>query len=92
MWRKKGIFLVLVFLSLLPFFLVMISIYPEYSSGLWALRHFVGLAVFQAAAQIALGLYVLNNKVPNYAIYSVVCMAIFSQVTFGITVVLVANA
>ena len=92
MWRKKGIFGILVFLSLFPFILLMISVDPEYTSGLWKLRHFVGIAVSQAVAQISLGLYVLNNKTPNYVIYSMVVMALFSQTTFGITVVLPSNA
>jgi len=92
LWRKKGIFIILVFLSLFPFVLMVISVEPKYSSGLWKLRHFIVLAIFQAVAQISIGLYVLNNKIPNYVIYSVVSMALLSQIGFGIAVALVSNA
>lgn len=89
-WRKKGIFGILIFLSLLPFFLVVLSSDHQDLSQIWALRHFVGLAVFQAVAQISLGLYILNHNVPNYVIYCVVFMALFSQTTFGIAVTLIS--
>jgi len=91
-WRKKGLLVCLVFLSVFPFILIYISVEQDFLSEIWSLRHFLGMALFQAFAQIALGLYIFKNKVPNYAIYCVVSMALFSQVTFGIAVALVSNA
>ncbi|SEG18881.1 hypothetical protein SAMN05444390_1011615 [Marinobacterium lutimaris] len=77
--------------SLFPFYMVYISHKPDGEFGLWELRHFIGMAALQAAAQISIGWYILKNRVPQYVILSAVCMALSFQATFGISVVLLAN-
>jgi hypothetical protein len=91
-WRKKGVFLTLLFLSAFQFYNVYVSSGPKLLPGLWSFRHFLGMAALQSIAQISLGFYLLNNKIPNYVIYSVLITALFSQLMFGLAVILVSNA
>ncbi|KFZ38709.1 hypothetical protein HR45_04615 [Shewanella mangrovi] len=91
-WRKKALFALILLLSVLPFVILYNTVKPEADFGWWQLRNFIGLALFQALAQIALGWYLLRNKIPNYVMLAVILMAMSFQICFGISVVLLANA
>lgn len=91
-WRKKGIFTVVILSSVFPFFITYKTSLPDLEDNFWQLRHFVGIAAIQAVAQISLAWYILKNKVPNYVIGSFIIIAMFFQVTYGISVILVSNA
>ncbi len=91
-WRKKGIFIVVILLSLFPFFITYKTSAPDLGAALWQLRHFVGIAAMQAIAQISLSWYILKNKVPNYVIGSFLITVLFFQVTYSIAVILVPYA
>ena len=85
-------FIIVILLSLFPFFITYKTSAPDLKATLWQLRHFVGIAVMQAVAQIALGWFILKNEVPNYVIYGFLIIVISFQVTYGITVILLSNA
>ena len=85
-------FLVILLLSIFPLFITYKTSTPDLKEILWQLRHFIGIAVIQAFAQMSLSWYVLNNKVPNYVVASLLIMVMFFQVTYGIAVILVSNA
>jgi hypothetical protein len=91
-WRKRGIFTVVILLSVFPFFITYKTSLPDLEDNLWQLRHFVGIAAIQAVAQISLAWYILKNKVPNYVIGSFIIIAMFFQVTYGMLVILPSNA
>lgn len=89
--QKTGILIVLVFLSLSPFVQMIVIAKEDYWPALWKLRYFIGLAILQASAQVALGLYVHHNKLPNAVVYSILCMAINFQIILGINIALIAQ-
>jgi hypothetical protein len=91
-WRKKGIFSVIILLSVFPFFITYQTSTPDLGATLWNLRYFVGIALMQAVAQISLAWYILRNKVPNYVITSFLVTVLLFQTAFGIVVILVSNA
>lgn len=91
-WRKKGIFVALLLLSLFSFYMCYLASSADLGAGLWKIRHFIGIAFVHGVAQIALAWYVLKHRVPNYVIIGLVIMVLFFQLTFGLTVVLIANA
>ena len=91
-WRKKGIFVAVVLLSLFSFFITYKAAIPDLKTTLWQLRHFVGMAVAQSVAQISFSWFILKNKVPQYVIFGFVVMVLLFQTTYGIAVILVANA
>ena len=90
--RKKGIFIVVILLSVFPFYITYKTSTPDLKATLWQLRHFIGIAVIQAVAQISLAWYILKNKIPNYVIGSFLITVLLFQVTYGIAVILVSNA
>lgn len=50
-WRKKGIFTVVILLSVFPFFIAYKTSLPDLEDNLWQLRHFVGInPIGQASA------------------------------------------
>ena len=91
-WRKKGIFIGIILLSLFPFFITYKASSPDLEGALWQLRHFIGMGAVQAVAQISLAWYILKNKVPNYVIGCLLIMTLLFQFTYGISVILVSNA
>jgi ABC-type multidrug transport system permease subunit len=91
-WRKKGIFVAVVLLSLFSFFITYKAAIPDLKTTLWQLRHFVGMAAAQSVAQISFSWFILKNKVPQYVILGFLVMVLLFQVTYGIAVILVANA
>jgi hypothetical protein len=91
-WRKKAIFIGVIFLSVFPFFITYKTSMPDLEATLWQLRHFVGIAFIQAIAQISLAWFLLRSKVPNYVIGSFIIMVMFFQVTYGMLVILLSNA
>jgi hypothetical protein len=91
-WRRKGIFIVVILLSIFPLFITYKTSIPDVKVTFWQLRYFIGIASIQAVAQISLSWYFLKNKVPNYVITSFLITVIFFQVTYGIAVILVSNA
>ena len=91
-WRKKCLFIVVIFLSIFPFFITYKASTPDLEATLWQLRHFVGIAAMQAIAQMSLAWYILKNKVPNYVIGSFIVISMFFQVTYGMLVILLSNA
>lgn len=91
-WRKKGLFLSIVLLSIFPFFITFKAASPELYENLVQLRHFFGIATFQAVAQISLAWYLLKTKAPSYAILGLLIMVLSFQGTYGIAVILVAIA
>ncbi len=91
-WRKKGIFIGVALLSVFPFLIAYKASSHNLEATLWQLRHFIGIALMQAIAQISLAWYILKNKVPNYVIGSFIIVVMFFQITYGIAVVLVSNA
>ncbi len=91
-WRKKGLFIIVILLSLSPFIITYLASQADLENNLWQLRHFIAIAVIQAIAQISIAWYILKNKVPNYLILSFSLMMFFFQLTFDITVILIANA
>ncbi|SDR92413.1 hypothetical protein SAMN05216271_0745 [Halopseudomonas sabulinigri] len=92
LWRKKGLFSVVLLLGLFPFAVIFVEAKPDIIASLWALRHFLGIAAIQAIAQTCIAWYLLKNPVPNYLILSFVLMVMFFQITFGLTVILLSNA
>ncbi|WP_156948256.1 hypothetical protein [Marinobacterium jannaschii] len=91
-WKKKGIFSAVCILSIFPFVITYRTSMPELEVTLWSLRHFIGIAVVQALAQISISWYMLKNVVPNYVIGSFLVVVILSQFTYGIAVVLVSSS
>lgn len=91
-WRKKGLFGVVVFCSLLPFYIIYTSAQSDWQSTLWPLRHFVGMAIVQAIAQVSVAWYILKSKVPMYVIGSFMCMMMFFQVVFCILFIFLSQA
>lgn len=91
MLRKKWIFLAVISLGAFPFYIVYQTSLPDVWENLWKLRHFVGIAAFEALAQISIAWYILKNSVPNYVIIGFIIMMMFFQVTYVTTIVLVAN-
>ncbi len=91
-WRKKGIFVTAVLLSLFSFFITYKAADTDLKTTLWQLRHFVGMAAAQSVAQISIGWFILKNKLPQYVILGFIVMMLSFQTTYGIAVILVANA
>jgi len=91
-WRKKGLFISIVLLSIFPFFITYKAASPDLYENLVQVRHFIGIAAFQAVAQMSLAWYLLKHKAPNYAILGLLIMVSSFQVTYGISVTLVAIA
>jgi hypothetical protein len=91
-WRKKAMFAVVVGLSIFPFYITFSAAWPDIESGMWELRHFLGIAGVQSLAQLSVAWYLMKNQVPNYVNMSFVVMVLFFQVTYGISVILVSNA
>ena len=91
-WRKKGLFFTIVVLSIFPFFITYQASSPELYETLKQLRHFIGIAIFQAVAQISLAWYLLKHRIPNYAVLCLLIMVLSFQVTYGISVVLMTIA
>lgn len=89
--KKKLIFIVIMLFSIFPFFILYQISMPDMKASIWQLRHFIGIAVLQAVAQLSLSRYFLINKTPNYVIVSFLIMIIFFQVTYGVTVILLSN-
>jgi len=92
LWRKKALLVALILMSVFPFYIMYTATESNSKSNFWELRHFVAIAFFQAIAQVSLAYYILKNKVPNYAVLSIIVMVLFFQLTFGITVILISNA
>ena len=91
-WRKKVIFIGVVLISLFPLFITYKTSTPDLQNNLWQLRHFIGIALIQAVAQISISWYILKNKVPNYVIGCFLVTIILFQATYGISVVLLSHA
>ncbi|QSX32307.1 hypothetical protein JYB87_11025 [Shewanella avicenniae] len=90
-WRKKGLVVLLLLLSITPFYLTYSALTPEANLGWWELRHFVAMAGMQAGAQFALAWFIWRNSVPNYVMFAILLMAMSFQASYGICVVLLAN-
>jgi len=90
-WRKKALLVVFLLMSAFPIYLMYAATESHSQSNIWGLRHFAAIAFTQAIAQVSLAYYILKNKVPNYAILSIIIMVLFFQLTFGIAVILVSN-
>lgn len=89
-WRKKGIFIIVILYSFLPFFIIYKASLTDIN--LLQLRYFIGIAIIQTIAQILIFWYILKNEVPKYIIYSFLIMTIFFQLTYGISVILISHA
>ena len=68
--KKRWLFLLVIFLSLFPFFISYKAFGNDLENLAWQFRHFLGIALVQAIAQLAIAWYVLKNDLPNYVIYS----------------------
>lgn len=91
--RKKTVnFICLVLLSLFSFYITYRATASDTNTLFWQLKSFIGIAVAQSVAQISIGWYILKNKLPFFVTISFQTMALLSQLTYAISIVVVAEA
>jgi|TARA_B110000008_G_scaffold243928_1_gene253281 heme/copper-type cytochrome/quinol oxidase subunit 4 len=90
--KKKWLFIIVIIFSIFPFFISYKAFINDLTNLAWQFRHFLGIALVQAIAQLAISWYVLKNELPNYVIYSFIISVILFQTIYGILIILLANA